>query len=578
MIKAINRKFLPLIIFFGILILLLVGLFFFITFNVSTLKTINNQIIHFIREDDFEKAFILIDEIDLNKKNSIFLQKLSFIPFVKKEFELSQCLVAIKKDLKEINNGAFLSTMLQQQEDSLFSLKNLKNNLDCLKKYDLNWVEKQKYQLENWLSFLGEEKERNYLVLFQDSDIPRPSGGFIGAYAFLSFDNGRIDFSGNNIFALEKVFLKNIVPPIPLQDIGDKWFFHDANWFFDFSLTSQKILSFYKQTEMEPDLDGIILVNSSVVESVLEITEPIKISEHNLTIDQTNFLSFYKNQIQEAVKPAPLREEKELLSLFFNEFQESLKKASIEKLALISQVLTKAFDKKEIQIYVIDDNLEYFFNSFDWTGKIKESKNDYLGVNFSFINEGFIEDSRVKMIKLKTEFVSNGEIINYLTINAPNFSAEEKLLENYIKIYLPKGIIVKEVAGGYLKKNYNLTQLENLYDQLGYTKDEDLLLIEKSTIQDEKNGIEIYEEGGKIVIGLWAQLSLKPLNLVYKLPEDWRQLSDWEIVTQKQSGQNVKFSFELLTPKNISIVPSLFPFNQFIPLDKDLTLNFKREN
>jgi hypothetical protein len=577
MIKGMHKKFLPLIVFLGTLILLLVGLFFFITSRTLGLQKINEQIIHLIREDDFQEAIILINEISLLEQNNYLLKNFSFIPLVKEEFELSRHLVSIKKGLEEINNGTLLSAMIQQQEDPLFVLNSLKDDLNYLEKYNLDWVETKKYQVENWLSFFGKEKEKNYLVLFQNPDIPRPSGGFIGAYTILSFNQGKINFSGNNIFVLEEVFLKKIIPPIPFQEIGDRWFFRDVNWFFDFPLTGQKILSFYEQTEKKPDLDGVIFINPSVIELMLETIGPIEIRDYNLVINEVNFLSFYKKQIQEAAKPAPLREEKELLSLFFQEFQRELKKSSIEKLALIPRILKERFEEKEAQIYITDDNLEYFFNSFGWTGKIKESRNDYLSVNFSFINEGFIEDLREKEVELKTEFASGGETINYLTVSAPNFSSGQRLLENYIKIYLPKGVIIKEAIGSYLKKNYNADQLEDIYNKLDYHKDEDLLLIERNTIKDEKNGIEIYEEGGKTVVGFWSQLSIRPFILIYELPDDWRKFSSWETIIQKQSGQRINFSFELLIPEEVFMVPSLFPFNQFIPLDKDLILNFKRE-
>jgi hypothetical protein len=578
MTKGMNKKFLLSIIFLGTLILLLVGLFFFITSRTLELQKANEQIINLIRKDNFEEAAILIDEIKSTEKDKDFFKKFSFFPLIKKEIELSQRLTSIKENLEEINNGTFLLAMIQQQENPLFILNNFKDDLNYLEKYNLDWVETKKYQLENWLSFLGQEKEKNYLVLFQNPDIPRPSGGFIGAYAILSFNQGKISFSGNNIFTLEEVFLKKIIPPIQFQDVGDRWFFRDLNWFFDFPFTGQKILSFYEQTGKKPDLDGVIFVNPSVIELMLETIGLIEINDYDLAINETNFLSFYKKQIQEAAKPAPLREEKELLSLFFEEFQRKLKKSSVDKLVLIPQILKKKFEEKEAQIYIIDDNLEYFFNSFDWTGKIKESRNDYLSVNFSFINEGFVEDLREKEVKLKTEFTSNGEVINYLTINALNFSSNQRLLENYIKIYLPKGIIIKEALGSYLKRSYNADQLEDIYNKLDYHKDEDLFLIERSTIKDEKNGIEIYEEGGKTVVGFWSQLSIRPFNLIYKLPDNWKEFSSWETVVQKQSGQEIKFSFELIVPEEVSMVPSLFPFNQFIPLDKDLILDFKRED
>jgi len=567
-------------IFLGILIFLIIGLFFFILFETHQVQKTNEQIISLLREENFKEAIDLINKVVINGQNgsNAFLQKFSFLPFVNKEIQLSQRLQAIQESLEKINNGNLLLAMIQQKEDSLSPLRNLKNDLSYFEKYNFPWLENRIYQLENWLSFFGDKEEKNYLILFQDPDIPRPTGGFIGAYAFLSFDKGKISVEGNNIFSLEEVFLDKIIPPAPLQGIGDRWLFHDANWFFDCPSSGQKILSFYSQTERKPDLDGVIFANFNVISEVLKRVGSLELKDYNLIVDQNNFPSFYKSQVQESAKPAPLRKEKESLPLFFKELQKKMKECSLEALIDIIKVVVKSFEIKDLQIYLADDNLQYFFDTFDWTGRIEESKNDYLGVSFALLENDFSEDKREKILKLKTEFASDGEIINYLTISAPNFSTEEKLTENYIKIYLPKGIIVKEARGSFFQSNKNTANLENFYKKLDYQKDEELFVIEKNTIRDEKNKIEISEEGGKTVIGCWAQLSLRPFVLVYKLPGSWKQLPDWELVVQKQSGQKTKFSFELIVPKSIKMAPSLFPFNEPIFLEKDLILNFKRQN
>jgi len=577
--RPLNKKFSPVInIFLGILILSLISLFFYIAFKSAQVQETNERILSFLKEEDFHGAINLIETTSLTgpDKDKDFLQKFSFLLFVKEKIQLQQDLISIKEALEKIQKGMLFSAMIQQKENSLSFLNNLKNYLNKLEKYNFSWVEDKKYEIKNWLSFFGEKGEKNYLVLFQDPDIPRPSGGFIGAYAFLSFNDGKISFSGDHIFSLEEVFLDKIIPPVPFLDIGDRWFFHDTNWFFDFPSTGQKIFSFYSKTGKKPVLDGIILVNISAVESILEIVGSIDLND-NLVIDQSNFISFYKKQIQEAVKPAPSRTEKNFLPLFLEKSQRQLKESSFETLSRISKILARSFEKKDLQIYLVDDNLQYFFDSLGWTGKIKESKDDYLGVSINLLKSNFIEDKREKKIELKTEFNPDGEIINYLVISAPNFSSQDRLLENYLKIYLPKGIIIKEAKGSFLKET-NIVKLKNIYEKLDYQKDEDLLLLEKNKIRDEKNGIEIYEEGGKTVIGFWSQLSVKPFTLIYKLPNRQEQFSDWELIVQKQSGQQMQFSFELMTPPETTIVPSLFPFNEFIPLDADLILNFKRAN
>ena len=576
--KLFNKNFSLFVnILFGGLILLLISLFFYIALKAFQIQETNEQVLSLIREENLQEANDLIETITLTQKNKDyqFVQKFSFFPFVKEKIQLQQELISIKESLEKIQEGELLKVMAQEKENALSLLNDLDSYFLKLEKYDLAWVTEKKHETENWLSFLGKQKEKNYLILFQDPDIPRPAGGFIGAYAYLTFNDGKITLLGDDIFSLEEVFLDKIIPPGPFLNIEDRWFFHDSNWFFDFPLTGQKILSLYSKTGKKPDLDGVIVVNIQTIESVLEATGSLGLI-NGLYLDNDNFLSFYKTQVQEAAKPAPLRLEKNVLPLFFEKLQEQLAESSLETLAKVLSILKKNLKEKEIQIYLIDDNLQYFFDSYNWTGKVKEGKDDYLGVNISLLKNDFTEDKREKRIELKTEFDINEEIINTLLIDAPDFLPTDRLLENYLKIYLPKGIQIIEAKGGFLKE-IKKAKSDDVYEKLDYQKDEDLLLLEQNKILDKKNGIEIYEEGGKTVISSWAQLSSKPFSLVYKLLKNWEQLSDWEIVVQKQSGQKTKFSLGLIMPEQEKIPISLFSFDEFILLDTDLVLDFKFE-
>lgn len=553
--------------FILILILLSAGLVFFVSYKINQYKVINQKIINFLKEDKIEQA------VNLGGKIDNFEKYISFLPLIQDQIQLRRNIRDIQNNLKKIKNGFFLSDMLQKKKTALSILFEIQKDLNYFDKYNISFIENQKQYLENWLSFLGKNQTRNYLILFQEPAIPRPTGGFIGAYAILTFDNGKIDLSGDTIFSLDEIFLKKVIPPYPLQFISDRWLFHDANWFFDFPTSSQKILEFYSYTEMSPLLDGIIIVNPSVLELILEKIGPINIKEYNLVIDQSNFYSFFKTQIQEGAKPATRRYGDEIFSLFIKQLQKKASKTPPEICAQIPNILRNAFIKKDIQIYVMDDNLEYFFDSLKWTGKVEESKGDYLAVVFNLLNQNFYEDTRQKVIKLKTEFVSDGQMIDTLIIEAPPRHSLDKAQESYLKIYLPKGIIIKKAENGYLKNHKNIS-LD--YKKLGYEEDDDLHSIEKTKIKSEDLGIEIYEEGGKTVIGTWTKLSAKPFKLVYKLPFNWFDFPSWELKVQKQSGQNIEFSYEPLIPENIEIIPTLFPFNKLISLEQDFTLTIKR--
>lgn len=561
-----NRK----VLFIFLISLLVINLLFFVSYEIVKYNNTSKKIVNFLREGNLEEAVNLIN----NDNNVVFIEKLSFFPIIGQGIQLRRCLKRIDDNLKEINNGFLLTLMLQQDKDSLFYLRDINKCFDYLNRYNIDYIKDQKRDLENWLLFFGDDKPKNYLVLFQDTAIPRPTGGFIGAYAILSFNKGNIEFTGNNIFALEEVFLEKIIPPNALQSFSDKWFLHDANWFFDYPSSGQKILDFYSNTGSKPLLDGVILVNFSILNDLLQIIGPIKVDNYDSIIDQSNFYSFFKDQIREGAKPAPIRKQAELFSAFFQGLQTKLREVSPQVLSQVPDVLSSGFIKKEIQLYVIDDKLEYFFDSLNWTGRIEESKHDYLGVTFNLLNQDFSEDIRSKTIELETEFVPNGQIINTLIIGVSTSSPIDRTQETYLKIYLPKGIIIKKTENAYLKNNKDIS---SYYKKLGHKEDNDLFLIEKTKISNKGLGIEVYEEGGKTVVSTWTKLSEKPFKLVYKLPFNWTDFLSWELRIQKQSGQNVKFSYQLITPDNIKMMPSLFPFNKFVSLERDMTIEFKKE-
>jgi len=547
--------------------LLLIGLIFFVGQEIIQFNKINKEIINFLKENDFEEAINLINQ------ETSFKENISFLPIIGDGIELRRHLKKIDDNLKEINNGFLLNSMFRQDNNSLLYLENINESLNYLDRYNIDYINERKHYLENWLLFFGNDRPKNYLVLFQEPTIPRSTGGFIGAYAILSFDKGKIKFSGDNIFDLEDIFLEKIIPPDSLQRISDKWSFHDSNWFFDYPSSAQKILSFYLSTGKKPLLDGVIVINSSILSDILKVVGPIIMNDHSLIIDHNNYDSFFKNEIREGTKPSPMREE-ELFSVFLKALQTKLRKASPEALSQIPDILANAFTKKDIQLYVTDDKLEYFFDSLNWTGRIEESQDDYLAVVFNLFNQNFSEDASDKEIKLKTEFVSDGQIINTLIVDVPLYGSKNRSQETYLKIYLPKGITIKDAENCYLKKNENTL---SYYKKLGYKEDKDLSLIEKTKIKNEYLGVEIYEEGGKTIVATWTQLSIKPFKLVYKLPIDWTDFLSWGLKVQKQSGQNVKFSYQFIMPDDVKIIPTLFPFNELIPLESNMIFDFKRE-
>lgn len=550
----------------GVLSFFILALFFFAGYKFVVWHEESREIVNLLGSNDLSAAVSLI------KKDYSAAEKFYHWPWIGKDLELRARVQDLESNMRQVEDGTLWVAMLAGKKNALSVLQNVREDWNWLEDYGVKVSAERKNDLDNWLSFLGEKTPRHYLILFQDADIPRATGGLIGAYAILSFDQGALDLSGDNIFALEEVFLNNIVPPDPLRTVSDKWLFHDANWFFDYPASGQKILDFYAATGSQPDLDGVIIVNLTAVENMLEKISPIEINGFGRRIDQGNFSSFFKNEVQTMAKPALERGEDNLLPAFFQAWHAAWQNSSAEKLASLPSVLSEGLDSKAIQIYVRDDKLEYFFDALGWTGRVEEGDYDYLGIVGNLFTDNFIEDKREKTVQLQTTIGADGEITNVLTIGAASAGTADVSQETYLKIYLPKGITVQQADNGYLKKNKDIS---SYYQNLGYSEDEDLARAERTMVRNENWGLDIYEEGGKTVVACWAQLSRRPFRLVYKLPAVGADIAFWGLKAQKQSGLPALFSYTLLWPEGKTTAPTLFPFGELIPWSGDLNLNFK---
>jgi hypothetical protein len=128
-----------------------------------------------------------------------------------------------------------------------------------------------------------------FLVLFQNDNELRMSGGFFGSYATLTASGGRIRQYrfGEDIYKLDKTFTERTKyhPPDQLATITPNWGFRDSNvgaagFLPNYSLQIEK---FYEEASSQK-ISGIIYVNSSILENILQVTGPVTLPGANTQV------------------------------------------------------------------------------------------------------------------------------------------------------------------------------------------------------------------------------------------------------------------------------------------------------
>ena len=232
---------------------------------------------------------------------------------------------------------------------------------------------------------LGLKEKRNYLVLFQNSNELRATGGFIGSYASLTFENGKIaDLLIDDVYNPDgQIDLREIkeVPPEPIQKYLQEEVLHirNANWDPDFATSSETIKNLFFKIDGR-EYDGVIAVDLYFVENLLRITGPIYLTAYNEEINADNV--YERAQFHSEFNYENGSDQKRsFLTVLGGKILEKLFSMEQSELVLMSETLMSSLNSKHLLVYMPDSALAGFLSQKAWDGGLVQTENsDYLYV------------------------------------------------------------------------------------------------------------------------------------------------------------------------------------------------------
>jgi hypothetical protein len=300
----------------------------------------------------------------------------------------------------------------------------------------------------------GYPDEEVYLFLLQNNTELRPTGGFIGTYGILKIRDGEISsFLTDNSYNLdEKAVNLNIEPPWPLTRYNKvyKWYFRDSNWSPDFPTSAEKAIWFYNEEGgTEKNINGVIAVTPSLIESLIKITGDITIDGVKFTSD--NFVDMLQYQVEKGYLRQGVDESqrKEVIG--------ELGRVIIDRLLKLPQTkwkdLWKTFEKdilgKQILIYLENDENENLLINQGWAGEIKNVDHDYLCVidaNLASLkSDPGVERTINYQIAKEGNKIKSKVSITYQ--NKGTFSWKTTRYRTYVRVYAPPGSLLESILG-----------------------------------------------------------------------------------------------------------------------------------
>lgn len=374
---------------------------------------------------------------------------------------------------------------------------------------------------EVMLTILGQDGGKRYLVLFQNNREQRATGGFIGSFAVVDINQGKVSglsIPGGGPYDLLGSLKTHVISPEPLHLINPAWQMQDANWWPDFPTSAEKIQWFYRKSGGS-SVDGVITLTPDVIEQMLVYTGPIDMPEYNVTVDQTNFYDITQQQAER--KFDDTRESKKFIADLTPRLLNKLMAGGLTNLLPVLQIFYTALNEKDILLHFNDPFIQNEVEQLGWTGSVRSTSKDYLQVVDTNIGGGKTDAVIDEVIQHQADIQSDGSIIDTVIITRTHRGASGDPFADvnnwdYLRVYVPAGSTLIS-ATGYTQPDSKLI----LEPSADYELDEDLRTISGDALIDEATKTRISEEFNKTVFGNWVETRPGETSLVtlqYRLP------------------------------------------------------------
>ncbi len=438
---------------------------------------------------------------------------------------------------------------------------------------------------------LGSDAPKTYLVLTQNADEIRPSGGYINTAGHLTIQQGQIrEFIMQDSYAVDNLSPDYPYPPQPIYQYmaADYWVLRDASWFADFPTTAQEALTLYEMGQ-GISADGVIAVDQHALAYILRGFQPLPVDGEQVTSE--NVISLMRQRWA----PDPdqdldgewwLQRKSFMLELSIALQQTVEQDFQSLKLSELVRALQQALQEKHLLVYLNEPASQTLLNEQAWDGALQSVEYDYLMVVEA--NLGFNKASAAIERQLEHQVLLDDEggaqaqtrLIYRHPLSGPDTDCEQepryepvyeqnmaRCYWNYGQLLVPaEAQLVKApnqvVEGQYLLRGEPTT---GQIDQTNIPPDKiswgQLVLLRPSENLTLEYTYTLPPDTAKVIDGLWHYtLYLQkqpgmltfPAEITIVLPEGARLVESGQAPTEVQA-ENISYSLQLQADQQIDL-------------------------
>lgn len=274
---------------------------------------------------------------------------------------------------------------------------------------------------------LGADHPREYIVMVQNSDELRPTGGFISSIVRVRVERGDItglDFKDS--YAVDNPDTPHPPPPAPLAKYmnAGAWYVRDANWSPDLPTTARDFFTLYGGAQS----DGLIATNLNLVEKLLEASGPVTIPETGEIVNAENALAVmqahYESPQGEGQTGDWWAHRKDFNGKLLVTILDRMRSGEFDQLRM-AQTLAHALDAKDLIFYMNDAEVQTKVEAAGWAGKLEQGQSDSIEVVDANLGFNKVDPNIVRNFEYTVKLDKSDGGQSEVTLNYQNLSPSD---------------------------------------------------------------------------------------------------------------------------------------------------------
>ncbi|MBV9893134.1 MAG: DUF4012 domain-containing protein [Chloroflexi bacterium] len=296
--------------------------------------------------------------------------------------------------------------------------------------------------------------QKRFLLVSQNPDELRATGGYIGSAGVLAVDAGRVHLVeyGTSRQYDTPDDLRAPTPELFAPYLGNYWDLAGANWWTSFPDVSRQLQYFYSVARPDqPGLDGVIAVDQNALHDLMTVLGPVDVPEYSEHVSAADLQTTLDRYVHSG-DPTDETGRKQFTAALSTAVLQRMLTAPRSQLPDLVRAMRSALGEEHLMIALNDANAASVLAHHRWDGSLLPAAKDALLVSDTELSASKQSQEVIRNVTYKVDLSASPPSAS-VTIAYANHSQPRPNVEyitnyrTFVRVYAPAGATLTGTSG-----------------------------------------------------------------------------------------------------------------------------------